>query len=222
MNFHSNYGGPAWTELKDTHLNNNGCHNISCAIESDSCSSEMSDIFNICMWHRARMGSIQTISCGCGLLLNAVNSDSIGRRITINYYNTEFAVIDCTGAYCCSECQNSDTYTTMCGNIKVCPNNIHMHNQTSLVPFESDSNGNVPILVSGICGIKKGSGFVVPVAHSRGNVNVKSYLDAMTLHSWYITDGDNEMARIWFIVASHMPDRPDYIHPIMSDDIIYP
>lgn len=80
-----------------------------------------------------------------------------------------------------------------------------------------EPDGPVKVLTPGVFGIRQGDGYVVSVAHSRGNVTIKSYVDAVKLHLWAHADGEEDAALKWQILASHMPDRPSYVTPIKFD-----
>jgi len=47
------------------------------------------------------------------------------------------AVGDYIGIYCCGLCQNANTGTHMCGEMKVCPNHMKDHDSKTLVEIEN-------------------------------------------------------------------------------------
>ena len=219
-------------------------HNPKCAIDSKSCSNEMSldiptDMNSVCLWHHARMAASETVKCGCSSHV-VCNGDAIGRWMYRSYHDLwDMAVADGIGVYCCGTCQNGGEYEAKCGDMYICAEHLSNHKKSALrmkikkQKNESDSDdeseyefegeakdGPVKVLPPGIFGLKKGNGFEVNIAHDRGNVQIKSYLDAMKVHSWFTQDGDEARAFLWFILASHMEDCPPYIYPIEVEGMI--
>ena len=110
-----------WNKYVETLMGNNGGHNVSCAIDSASCSKEMSaDVSDLCAWHRMRMARHVRLSCGCKEW-DTCSGDSTGRMMFRNYYDCwEMPVIDSIGkVYCCGTCQNCDGEKYSCGEMLV-------------------------------------------------------------------------------------------------------
>lgn len=100
---------------------NGGIHNELCAIDSASCSKEMSaDVADLCAWHRMRMARHVVLSCGCKEW-DLCSGDSVGRMMFRNYYDCwEMPVIDSLGkVYCCGSSQNCDGEKYICGEMLV-------------------------------------------------------------------------------------------------------
>ena len=117
--FHTN---PTKRLLDNMHLvNTNGeKHNEKCKIISKACSDKMSDVPDLCEWHRLRMATHHKFNCNCKMN-DVCNGDALGRRFFRDYYNMpNMSVVDMGGyLYCCGSCQNTDSETHMCGDMYV-------------------------------------------------------------------------------------------------------
>jgi hypothetical protein len=105
-------------------------NNPACKYYSSQHSVKMSDVSDLCEWHRLRMAKHIIEKCGCGQC-DVCIGDSTGRHIFRDYYNRwDMPVIDSSGLmYCCSGCQNADRETHMCGDMRVgkCCISKHQH-----------------------------------------------------------------------------------------------
>lgn len=129
--FHANvFDCDDWFKYTKTLMDSNGgVHNELCAINSKSCSKEMSaDVADLCAWHRVRMATHVRLSCGCKEW-DLCSGDSAGRAMFRNYYDCwEMPVIDSVGkVYCCGTCQNYDNETHKCGEMLVCDHCLERH-----------------------------------------------------------------------------------------------
>lgn len=87
----------------------------------------MSDVNDLCLWHRLRMATVEKVSCGCQEWAVCVG-DAIGRQITRKYYNRwDMPVQDVAHLYCCGSCQNRDAETHRCGDMLVCGDCLKQH-----------------------------------------------------------------------------------------------
>ncbi len=111
-----------WSNYVGTLMDSNGgVHNELCAVDSKSCSKEMSaDVSDLCAWHRVRMARHVVLSCGCNEW-DLCSGDSAGRMMFRQYYDCwEIPVIDSIGkVYCCGTCQNRDGEKYSCGEMLV-------------------------------------------------------------------------------------------------------
>jgi hypothetical protein len=122
-----------WSEKTELCSSNGNVHNEACKIDSQSCSREMSDIADLCQWHRIRMARHVTVICACGIV-DACAGDATARRMFRNYYDRwDIPVFDSANLlYCCGECQNTDTETYQCGTrMRVGPCCIDKHPNAS-------------------------------------------------------------------------------------------
>jgi hypothetical protein len=94
--------------------------NPNCAIDSKSCTETMSDVKDLCKWHRRRMAQYWESSCKCNQWI-VCDGDATGRNMFRNYYNDwTIPVIDLFGKfYCCGACQNGDSEKYFCGHMRV-------------------------------------------------------------------------------------------------------
>jgi hypothetical protein len=142
----------SWDDPSSLHLyGNSDCkHNSNCAINSQMCSREMatdiphnllSSRGNLCLWHRRRMATYQTIACKCNKH-DACNGDSESRLFFREYHNSwDIAIIDREHLYCCSQCQivsSSKKYT--CGDMIVCSEHASQHNFKIFLNTQYDDN----------------------------------------------------------------------------------
>jgi hypothetical protein len=141
INYHANP-----TESWQNNLNlmdSNGGHHHLCKIVSNSCSLEMSDVPDLCKWHRLRMAHVKYIHCNCNYNY-ACHGDSIGRGMFRDYYNIQYDAIPIINSigqiYCCNEAHNRDSETHICGNMFVCPNHITSHPNCVILNNINDSS----------------------------------------------------------------------------------
>jgi hypothetical protein len=136
--FHKN---PTKHWVDNVHLSETfGGQNPQCRIHSKSCSTEMSDISDLCKWHRLRMG--QHIQEHCGCKLNDICfGDATARYMFRSYYDRwDLPVIDMTGKlYCCGSCQNGDRETHECGQMLVGPCCVDKHPNATRFKYFSES-----------------------------------------------------------------------------------
>jgi deoxynucleoside kinase len=138
INYHQN-DNRDWNEHMYLYESNNE-HNDKCKIDSDKCSNEMSDISDLCLFHRLRMAKRQIINCDCTKNIDCCSGDSIGRHQFRQYYNyRNIPVIDLVNKlYCCSSCQNRDGELYMCGNMLVGECCAHKHSNNTLKNIEKN------------------------------------------------------------------------------------
>jgi len=126
MKFHKNPIG-YWNDFQHL-MNTLGGQNPLCRINSKSCSKDISDIADLCQWHRLRMGRHHYESCGCKMN-NMCSGDTVARYMFKEYYNCwGLPIIVPTGTmYCCVSCYNGDLETHKCGKMLVgeCCINLH-------------------------------------------------------------------------------------------------
>lgn len=138
--YHPNVGIPfhSWT-LKDIGKSSNP----KCAVESECCTEKMSDVRDLCHWHRQRMAQYEEFKCNCNEWIVCCG-DSPGRRMFRNYYdNWDIPVSDLTyRCYCCGDCQNGDTEKYLCGNMLVGDCCKHRHRSKHLFPIILDSSSD--------------------------------------------------------------------------------
>lgn len=118
-----------WTNNMHLHKSNNNLHNDICKINSVECSNEISDVSDLCLFHRLRMAKRCIMSCNCIKNIDCCFGDSIGRKQFREYYNyKDIPVIDITNKfYCCGDCQNKDNEEYICGNMLIGDCCIHKH-----------------------------------------------------------------------------------------------
>ncbi len=130
-----------------TLCDSNKDHNSACKITSKSCSKDMSQYNDLCLWHYYRMASHHKFSCDC----DSVGSDkyycfgdSTGRHIFREYYNCWDIPVQDTSRqlYCCGRCQNTDTETHMCGRLLVGDCCIDKHPNSTKIKNDSDDSDN--------------------------------------------------------------------------------
>ncbi len=111
--------------------------------KSTSGTEEMSDISDLCKWHRLRMGICNVYACKCGNFMYC-QGDGIARNQFRTYYDCpDMPVFDSFGKfYCCGSCQNRDAEVAMCGEMRVCKDHLYRHNRADLqyLPENSESS----------------------------------------------------------------------------------
>lgn len=212
--------------------------NPDCFADSSSCSIAMYTDEELevpmCYWHAARIGSIFQRSCGCKTNF-CLGGDAISRnfvyqllaKIDVEADGPDNGVCDMGGFYCCRGTRSGAIDAPYeCGSMSVCEECRAHHDPTCLCKtqsYDSESetdepiiDGPVPYVPPGIFGIRRGNGWVVKMAESKtGGYEITSYLDAIKVHSKFLETGDSR-ADAWFALASHMPDRPSYIQPVVE------
>ena len=186
----------------------------------------------LCNWHAHSIGTIFTLPCNCPGKVN-IFAGGIGagpRGIASNYayaQGHDTGATDFTGNYCCPNARSCDDHTYKCGKMYVCyscqenhPHAVATHEDTedSEESSSEESDGPVPYIpmTGHIFGIRKGNAYSVSIlTEGRGHVNVKTYADAMYVHQEMLEAGDNARALCWYALASHMPDRPLHIQPLV-------
>ena len=129
-----------WYENKHLHQSNNGEHNPLCKIDSVFCSKEMSDVSDLCEWHRLRMA--QHVKCKCDCMeVDGCSGDAHGRGMFRDYYNLwDCPVYDAIGLYCCGKCQNTDGETHICGEMYVGDCCINKHINAIRIKYDDQEN----------------------------------------------------------------------------------
>lgn len=211
--------------------------NPECFADSSSCSiatytNEKLEV-PMCYWHAVRIGSIFPRLCGCKTNY-CLGGDSISRnfvyqlleKLNVEVDGPNNGVCDMGGFYCCRDARSGAIDTPYeCGFMSVCEDCRAHHDPTCLHEIESEEydpdwepviDGPVPYLPPGIFGIRRGNGWVVKMADSKtGGYEITSYRDAIKVHSKFLETGDSR-ADAWYALASHMPDRPSYIQPMVA------
>ena len=140
--FHQN---PTENWFNNIHLcDTYGGQNPNCSVKSMSCSKDMSDISDLCLWHRLRMAHHFKESCGCKIN-DVCSGDAVARQVFRNYYKQpKLPVMDLSGRlYCCGYCQNTDSETHECGIMLVGKCCIDLHkNAISIDNYEDGDNDN--------------------------------------------------------------------------------
>jgi hypothetical protein len=107
-------------------------HNPNCIIDSQTCSAEMAtDVNNLCLWHRYRIGCHTQISCNCKSH-TCVLGDTRAKQLAVKYYNLDYErlpVITPDSEFQC--CYNySKSEFTKCGIMLVCKDHMSDHDFT--------------------------------------------------------------------------------------------
>jgi hypothetical protein len=195
--------------------------------------------WELCNWHAHLAGSLFALKCNCPGKVNILVGGMSGPRwIAYAYAEAhgyeDLGAADFTGNYCCPDARsgNADEYT--CGDMYVCysckanhpcaianrDSSAELSDGSESSDSSEDSDGPVPYIpmTGHIYGIKKGNAYSVSIlTNGRGLVNVKTFADAMYVHQEMLEAGDKASALYWYALASHMPDRPTYIQPIVLD-----